>query len=636
MRRSILRSVLVLALAAGGIAACSGDGGPDDTVDAFLAGWKSGSLGEVGFVQPDGSKVGAAEVTQQIKSLSGELAAPELRREGEAEVVENVATARVVVDWPLPGGARWSYPTTVRLNEDADGQWAVIWEPKIVNENLEAGDGLALRRLRAPRATVVDGSGEPIFQPRKVVNVAIQPNEVTDPARLTRQLTAAFRTIEPPIPFDLADLPERIQRATEANTLVDVIQLRDEAYQQVKPVIYPLPGTKFTTAERDLAPTRAFARALLGTVDPAFKEDIDKNPDAIAAGDLVGHGGVQGAYDAQLRGTPGTSVIVVRKSPEGEVVPASEKELFRAEPKPGTPVKTTLDVRTQNAADTALADVAKRSAIVALKVSDGSVLAVANGPNGGAVNLAFTAQVPPGSTFKMVSALGLLDKGSVSLDGQVACPKTFTVDGRSFKNSNNFALGDVAFRVDFAKSCNTAFAALAPELGDAGLAEAGRSLGLEGAWDLGVEAFSGKVSTGGSAAERAAAAFGQGTTIVSPLAMAAATAAVARGSFQQPKILVEPAPASPAPAGAALKPGSVQPLRTMMREVVTAGTATALRDVPGEPVHGKTGTAEASADTHGWFVGWQGDVAFAVFVENGGDSTASAVPVAERFLRALN
>ena len=76
----------------------------------------------------------------------------------------------------------------------------------------------------------------------------------------------------------------------------------------------------------------------------------------------------------------------------------------------------------------------------------------------------------------------------------------------------------------------------------------------------------------------------------------------------------------------------------MMREVVTVGTATALRDVPGGPVYGKTGTAEYDnnpAHTHAWFVGWQGDVAFAVFVEKGGSSSATAVPVAERFLRAL-
>lgn len=75
----------------------------------------------------------------------------------------------------------------------------------------------------------------------------------------------------------------------------------------------------------------------------------------------------------------------------------------------------------------------------------------------------------------------------------------------------------------------------------------------------------------------------------------------------------------------------------MMREVVTAGTGSALKDVPGE-VYGKTGTAEYDdnpAHTHAWFVGWRGDVAFAVFVEKGGASTASAVPMAERFLRAL-
>lgn len=246
--------------------------------------------------------------------------------------------------------------------------------------------------------------------------------------------------------------------------------------------------------------------------------------------------------------------------------------------------------------------------------------------------------MPPGSTFKVVSALGLLDRGAVTTDAAVACPKTFVVDGRSFKNSNNFVLGTVPFRTDFAKSCNTAFASLAPKLGPDGLATTGRTLGLEAKWDLGADVFSGTVSTGGSATEQAAAAIGQGTTVVSPVAMAGATAAVARGHWEQPKLLLDPAPQQPAPAGPALKPESVAALKTMMREVVTVGTGSALRDVPGEPVYGKTGTAEYDnnpAHTHAWFVGWQGDVAFAVFVEQGGSSTSSAVPISERFLRAL-
>ncbi|MEE3918349.1 penicillin-binding transpeptidase domain-containing protein [Micromonospora sp. BRA006-A] len=191
-------------------------------------------------------------------------------------------------------------------------------------------------------------------------------------------------------------------------------------------------------------------------------------------------------------------------------------------------MKTTIDAATQNAADAALRGQTRRSALVAVRISDGAVLAAANGPGAAGENLAFTAQVPPGSTFKMVSALGLLDRGAVTPQTTVNCPKTATVEGRVFKNSDDFELGAVPFATDFAKSCNTAFVALAPKLGPDGLAQAGRSLGLEAAWDLGTDAFTGKISANGPATEQAAAAIGQGTTLVSPLTMASATAAVAR------------------------------------------------------------------------------------------------------------
>jgi cell division protein FtsI/penicillin-binding protein 2 len=77
----------------------------------------------------------------------------------------------------------------------------------------------------------------------------------------------------------------------------------------------------------------------------------------------------------------------------------------------------------------------------------------------------------------------------------------------------------------------------------------------------------------------------------------------------------------------------------MMREVVTSGTADSLKGLPGEPLYGKTGTAEFDDKdlnkTHSWFMGWKGDLAFAVFVENGGASTDTAVPAAGRFFLTL-
>jgi len=81
-------------------------------------------------------------------------------------------------------------------------------------------------------------------------------------------------------------------------------------------------------------------------------------------------------------------------------------------------------------------------------------------------------------------------------------------------------------------------------------------------------------------------------------------------------------------------------LRSLMRQVVTDGTGSVLKDVPGGPVSGKTGTAEhgtkSPPETRAWFVGWQGDVAFAVLVEEGRSGGTVAAPLVKRFLTDLH
>ena len=621
-------------LLSGGVAACGKDG-PSDTLDTFLAGWKTGDFAGVGFVTPDGGSLAAAKVADEIIALSGDLPQASLvvSAAGEPKVTGEIASSPVKLDWTLPGGAPWSYQSTVRMTEKGSGGWRVVWEPAIVHSELSTGDRLALRRLPAKRAGILDNAGQPIVTPRPVVTVALDPQRITDPDKLLAALSTSLKKVK--VSVDVEDLKSRLESAQEG-ARVDVVTLRREDYLKIRSEVRPLPGTLFPEDTRDLAPTRQFARALLGTVDAATREDIDANPDVVAQGDLVGHGGLQQRYDTKLRGTVGQSVVIARKAPDDTV---SEAQIFSTQPVAGTPVKTTLDVKVQAAADRAVAAEKQPSALVALRVNDSSVLAVANGPDGGGNNTALTGQVPPGSTFKMVSTLGLLQKKAVTANTVVDCPRTKTVAGREFKNSHNMALGRVPFHTDFALSCNTAFVNLAPKLGADGLRDAAAAVGLGGEWDLGVEAFSGKVSDGAGATELAAATFGQGQTVVSPLAMASATAAVARGQFQQPKLVLEPVPPTQAPGGPALDEATVGPLRSMMREVVTSGTGEDLRRIPGDPVYGKTGTAEyetGSAQTHAWFVGWQGNVAFAVMVQQGGAGADTAVPIVERFLKALN
>lgn len=632
----VVAAMTGLLLLTGTVAACSSADGPDDTLGAFLKGWRLGDLSKTGFVSADGAKISATDVFTQLRALTGELkdATLVLAAQGDPKETGDIASAPVKLDWTLPGGIPWSYQTTVRLTKrDTDG-WQVVWEPAILHSELTAGDRLELRRKTADRADVLGLDGNPIVTQRPVVTVGVSPEKITNAADLFKRLDPILKSIN--VTVDLKKVQERVKDATDQGAFIDVITLRRADYDKIRDRVRALEGTVFAEGQRELAPTRSFARALLGSVDAATRDDLDANAATMRENDQVGHGGLQQRYDVQLRGIPGQSVVIARKTPDDKI---EDSQLFSSAPVAGKPITTTIDIRTQNAADGAVAKEKQPSALVAIRISDSSVLAVANGPEGAGVNTAMTGQVPPGSTFKMVSTLGLLDKKAVTLDGKVDCPKTQTVSGRSFKNSHDMELGPVPFRTDFAKSCNTAFVNLAPKLGADGLRDASTKLGLGGKWDLGTDAFSGKISPADTPTELAAATFGQGATAVSPLAMAGATAAVARGQFVQPRLVTEPAPAAPVADGLKLAATSIQPLHTMMREVVTKGTATALKDVPGKPVSGKTGTAEfkdGAEETHAWFVGWQGDIAFAVMVEKGGAGAEAAVPIAERFLTALN
>ncbi len=627
-------ALAALALVASGLTACSGAGGPGETVGAFLDGWRGGDLSKVGFVTAAGTRISAEDVQAKIKEASGDLAKSTVALSAPQDPKESGddATATIKLDWTLPGGVKWAYDSTVRLTKrDTDG-WRVVWEPAVVHNQLTDGEKLELRRTVADRADIIGPDGKPIVTSRPIVAVGISPELVTDQKKLLEDVGKALKTVG--VELDREDLETRL-RNSDPGAFVDVVTLRRADYDKIRSKIRDLDGTVFRDENRELAPTRYFGRSVLGTVDPATREDIDARPTELAIGDQAGHGGLQQRYDVQLRGTPGQSVVIARPAGDNKT---QDTALFEAKPVAGKPIKTTLDTRTQAAADAAVGKQKQPSSLIAVRISDSTLLAVSNGPDGNAVDAALTGQVPPGSTFKMVSTLGLLDKGVVTLDGKVDCPRTKKAGDREFKNSHDMALGQVPFRTDFAKSCNTAFVNVAPKLGADGLQAAATALGIGAKWDLGVDAFSGTVSPADSPTELAAASVGQGATVVSPVAMAAATAAVARGKFQQPKLLLDPAPAAPAADGPELKATSVEPLRTMMREVVTKGTATALAKVPGGAVHAKTGTAEfetGSKETHSWVVGWQGDVAFAVMVQKGGSSSEAAVPLAAEFLTAL-
>lgn len=115
------------------------------------------------------------------------------------------------------------------------------------------------------------------------------------------------------------------------------------------------------------------------------------------------------------------------------------------------------------------------------------------------------------------------------------------------------------------------------------------------------------------------------------------TALVARGATVVPRLLAD-AP-QPEPEAEPLTAPEAEALRELLRAVVTEGGATFLADVPGEPVLAKTGTAQFGVGeglaNHAWMIGIQGDLAVAVFVEDGDDGSTTAGPLLEEFLRLV-
>jgi cell division protein FtsI/penicillin-binding protein 2 len=174
-------------------------------------------------------------------------------------------------------------------------------------------------------------------------------------------------------------------------------------------------------------------------------------------------------------------------------------------------------------------------------------------------------------------------------------------------------------------------------MGPNGLHNMASNLGIGQKWSAGVDTYTGSAPAGGSNVDQAAAAFGQGKTLVAPIDMLGAVGAVARGHWIAPTIVSDPPVTGNAAPGPDLKASTLADLKVLMRAVVTSGTGKKVLNVPGGPVFGKTGTAEhdGGAD-HSWFVGYQGDLAFAIFVDSGGVSTGAAVPLTANFFNNLH
>ncbi|HET6809581.1 MAG TPA: penicillin-binding transpeptidase domain-containing protein [Acidimicrobiales bacterium] len=611
-------AVVVVAMLAGtGISSCSGGADATPVASSFLAAWAGGRFRAAGDLtdQPGAAARFLRQTDDDLGVSSSHLELVGVHEDGSRAVA--TFSARLV----LAGLGPWTYRGQLPLARVRQ-TWRVRWSPADVHPAVPPNGRVVRFRTLPPRADILAGDGSALVGAQPVVEVGLVPGAVTD-------LPGTLATLARTTGVDPGRVSALVSRARPGD-FVPVITLRQAAYQAVKPALYPLPGVRFRQETADLAPSPTFGLAVLGRVGAATAEALRQAGAPYEATDRIGLSGLELAFQHRLAGTPTGGVEVLDGG--GAVL----RRILLARGGPGNTVRTTLDPAMQAAAEKALSGVAQPAALVAVRASTGEILAAANAPADSTLDRALVGSYPPGSSFKVVTTLALLVGAGLDPAATVPCPHRAVVDGKPFTNFEGEAPGAVSFSVDFALSCNTAFVGLASHLAAASLESAASTLGVGARWNLPVPAFSAPVPPPVDTADLAADAIGQGRVLVSPLTMALVAGAVESGTWRPPVLVTDPSPPGPASAPQTLPTGADAELRQLMRLVVTSGTGTAA-NLPGTPVYGKTGTAEfGSASpprTHAWFIGFRGDVAFAVVVEGGGVGGEVAAPVAARFLQ---
>lgn len=340
-------------------------------------------------------------------------------------------------------------------------------------------------------------------------------------------------------------------------------------------------------------------------------------------------------------------------------------------PPRGHDLVLTLDAALQKTAWQALKG--RRGAVVALEPRTGAVLAMVSSPafdsnaidrpgvwqslnldeeNAPLLNRATQGAYPPGSAFKIITGAGILARADAKGASTVDCPGYVTVDGNRI--ADNRAHGTVDFIKALAVSCNTYFAMEGVKLGWQGLSDTFKRFGLNQDPDLGIPVRPGTLAVPErrSRSQLAETSFGQGDTLISPLHMALAGAAIANhGVIMKPYLVKEVRRAD----GQVLRVATSSVWRTAADSTVTDmikqgmiaavkwGTASSAA-IPGVEVAGKTGTAETKTVRqphslpHAWFVGFapanQPRVVVAVIVEKSGSGSRVAAPIARDVMAA--
>ncbi|MBU5257035.1 peptidoglycan D,D-transpeptidase FtsI family protein [Tissierella praeacuta] len=333
----------------------------------------------------------------------------------------------------------------------------------------------------------------------------------------------------------------------------------------------------------------------------------------------------------------------------------------------GNSIKLTIDHELQAKARTLLKG--KKGSIVAMNPSTGEIYAmvslpdfdVANlkadwkaiteSPDSPLINRATQGLYPPGSTFKLITTIAVLN--TANLEEYYNCTGSTNINGYVFKDYQGKAHGNIDLRQALIKSCNTYFTTKSIEIGKDRIGNTAERFMINNniPFDLPIKSSQFPFKENLDKTDIAAAAIGQGKVLVTPLNMALIVSGIANeGQIVKPILVKEIISKNnkilKKNITEVLSQGTdsitANKLKDMMVDVVKSGTGKNAR-IKNIKVAGKTGTAEnSSGKSHAWFVGFapadEPKIAIAVILEEEGSTGGkSAAPIArDIMIHAIN
>ena len=614
-RRQRYAAALVIAVGVLAIGFQTGFGSEpsaEGTVQAFLLAWEQGRYAQAAALTTGNSADVVTELAAAYTDLDATdnvLAMNSITQHGNTAVASFKATVDLAET-----GQQWTYngqfPVVSR-----NGQWLVDWSPNVINPSLGPGDRFAVLTSFSPRAVVEDSDGRPLVASSTDYHVGVYPGQLTNAAGTAAAFSAITGLNDQQVLGEIRAAPPR--------QFLSLLTLDPAASQfhELSARLAKVPGLTGQWKSERLFESPA--AGVVGAIETENSSTLLTEGAAYQPGQTIGVSGLEQAYQDELAGTPGTSIVVVNAA--GRTVATLQNMPGHA----GTPLRTTIDSHDQAVAAGALATQNNSGEIVAVDASTGAIRALAT-HQAGSVPLPadgpLNAKLEPGMAFSIVSAAALLGDGGMTANQPLPCQNVANVGGQTFTYQPSSS--SATFASDFASGCGTAFATMSEKLTAHQLTAVERSFGVGAVWDLRVPAFSGSAAGVSDPASVAAEATGTGGVRMSPLGMAMVAAEVDAGTGRTP-VLVSSDP--PATWQAPLSTSELGELRQLMRQAVQAGSARGA-NVSGEPVYGQSGVVQTGAHAYlSWFVGYRGSMAVAA-VETGTTPAQAAAALAGTFL----